>query len=117
MFISSLEHFSQCTEGDVIYREGEDNKGFQKALSLLKDSNSVIFLTVPFGFHKWQPYHQNYDWNGILKLTKGSSIIESYTYRLIDDNKSWKLWDPKDMTDVFYTDKAYGVGCFVLKGE
>ena len=113
MFLSSLEHFPQCTEGDVIYREGEDIKGFKKACSLL-NPNGLIFLTVPFGKQRWQPYHQNYNWEGIQKLTEGSIILESYIYTLF--NNEWvRVIDPSTMENILYTDKAYGVGCFVLK--
>lgn len=112
MFISSLEHFPQCTEGDLQYRENEDVKGFQKALSLLNDKGKII-LTVPFGKHRWQNYHQNYNMDGIINLTKGSSILECYCYKLVDN--SWIKWDPLDMQDIMYTDRAFGVGCFVLE--
>jgi hypothetical protein len=112
MFISSLEHFPQCTEGDLVYRESEDKKGFKKALSLLNDNGKII-LTVPFGKQRWQQYHQNYNMDGILSLTEGSSILENYCYKLIDNN--WIKWDPLDMDDVIYTDRAFGVGCFVLQ--
>ena len=111
IFLSSLEHFPQCTESDVVYREGEDRKGYEKALSILQ-KNGTVLLTVPFGMHRWQEYHQNYDWDGILNLTEGSSIVESFTYRLIDEE--WVLSDPLTMDDIIYSDRAYGVGCFVL---
>ena len=111
IFLSSLEHFPQCTESDVVYREGEDRRGYEKALSILQ-KNGTVLLTVPFGMHRWQEYHQNYDWNGILNLTEGSSIVESFTYRLIDEE--WVLSDPLTMDDIIYSDRAYGVGCFVL---
>ena len=113
MFISSLEHFPQCTEGDLIYREGEDKRGYRKALDILYPHGKII-LTVPFGKQRWQPYHQNYDWQGILDLTTGSTIIEYYTYRLAKDNY-WELANPSDMKDILYTDKAFGVGCFILE--
>lgn len=113
MFLSSLEHFPQCTEGDLVFREGEDRKGYLKALSILKEKGKII-LTVPFGKLRWQPYHQNYNLDGIKKLTEGSKIIESYTYRLIEDSH-WVLTDPELMEDVLYTDKAHGVGCFLLE--
>ena len=112
LFLSSLEHFPQCTEGDMVKREREDKKGFKKALQILKPKGKVI-LTVPFGKPVWQNYHQNYDMDLILDLTEGSSIIESYTYRLHED--TWVLSDPSSMTDILYTDRAYGVGCFVLE--
>lgn len=112
IFLSSLEHFPQCTESDLVFREGYDRKGYEKALSVLNDSGYII-LTVPFGKHIWQPYHQNYNWNGILNLTQGSKIIESYTYELIEDK--WILTDPKSMEHILYTDRAYGVGCFILQ--
>lgn len=114
IFLSSLEHFPQCTESDVVFRENYDRKGYEKALSILKPGG-YIYLTVPFGKHVWQPYHQNYDWQGILDLTKGSNIIESYTYRLHTDVNEWRIDDPKNMTDILYNRKAYGVGCFVLQ--
>ncbi len=121
IFLSSLEHFPQCTESDKIYRDGEDKKGYEKALSILED-DGVILLTVPFGKHRWQEYHQNYDFQGILNLTEGSSIIESFTYRLQDNSKDkmsghWKLADPLSMGDIIYTDRAHGVGCFVLRKD
>jgi SAM-dependent methyltransferase len=121
IFLSSLEHFPQCTESDKIYRHGEDKKGYEKALSILKN-NGVILLTVPFGKHRWQEYHQNYDFQGILNLTKGSTIAESFTYRLMNDtedkaNEEWRLSDPLTMDDIIYSDRAYGVGCFVLKKD
>jgi hypothetical protein len=113
MFLSSLEHFPQCTEGDLIFRDNEDRKGYLKALSILKDKGKII-LTIPFGKFRWQPYHQNYDLEAIMRLTEGSKIIESYTYKLSGDNY-WELTDPKLMGEVLYTDKAYGVGCFLLE--
>lgn len=112
IFLSSLEHFPQCTESDVIFREGYDKKGYEKALSIL-NYGGYILLTVPFGKHVWQPYHQNYNWQGILNLTQGSNIIEAYTYKLIGDN--WVITHPSEMEDVLYTDRAFGVGCFVLQ--
>lgn len=112
MFVSTIEHFPQCTEGDKIYRAGEDRKGFLKALSLL-DEGGLIFVTVPFGKHKWQPYHQNYNWDGIMKLTEGASMVEFGTYKLEGDE--WVKTDPHEMEDVEYTGRAYGVGCFVLQ--
>jgi hypothetical protein len=65
IFLSSLEHFPQCTESDLTYREGYDKKGFQKAISIL-NPEGYIFLTVPFGKHIWQNFHQNYNNEGIL---------------------------------------------------
>jgi len=114
MFLSSLEHFPQCTESDLTFRDNYDRKGYEKALSILNDKG-YIFLTVPFGKHVWQPYHQNYNWQGILDLTKGSTIVESFTYRLIDN--VWTLSDPNTMEDILYTDRAYGVGCFILQKD
>jgi hypothetical protein len=112
IFLSSLEHFPQCTESDLVFRNGYDKMGFKKALSIL-NSNGFIILTVPFGKHIWQKYHQNYDYSGILELTEGSKIIEEYIYRLVDDK--WILSKPETMNDVIYTDRAFGVGCFVLQ--
>lgn len=120
IFLSSLEHFPQCTESDVIFREGYDKQGFAKALEILNEGGKII-LTVPFGKHRWQPFHQNYDLQGIINLTQGASIIEQYTYMLTNEqegglrNGSWNLADPKNMTDIIYTDRAFGVGCFVLQ--
>ncbi len=112
IFLSSLEHFPQCTEGDMQFREGEDRKGFEKAISLLSD-DGIILLTVPFGKPVWQDYHQNYDMDLINKLSEGTEIIEQYVYRLVDGN--WVEYNPKHMDDVLYTDQCYGVGCFVFR--
>jgi len=112
LFLSSLEHFPQCTEGDMNFRLNEDRKGFEKALSILVDEG-IIILTVPFGFPIWQPYHKNYDMKSILELSSGAKLLESYTYRLIGND--WILSNPDSMLDVYYTDRAYGVGCFVFR--
>jgi len=120
IFLSSLEHFPQCTEGpDLIYRKGEDQKGFAKALDLL-EKDGLILLTVPFGVYRWQDYHQNYDLEGILNLTKGSKMIESFVYKLESSTKDyfsgeWVLTDPKLAEDLIYTDRAFGCGCFLFK--
>jgi hypothetical protein len=116
MFISSLEHFPQCTEGDLKFRKGEDRKGYKKALDILKDNGKII-LTVPFGKPLWQPYHQNYNWSKIIELTEGSTILESFVYRLDDEADVWTLSNPEDMEEVLYTSKAYGVGCFILSKD
>ena len=127
MFLSSLEHFPMCTEDtrhgnipelspDWQYKEGEDRRGYQKALSILKDKGKII-LTVPFGKPVWQHYHQNYNWEKLLELTKGSKIIEKYTYTLRDQSKPfyWEQTKPEDMEDIIYDDRAHGVGCFVMQ--
>lgn len=114
LFLSSLEHFPQCTEGDMSFRGGEDRKGFEKALSILNDNGRII-LTVPYGKHIWQPYHQNYDYNGILELSRGSFIVDEYAYKLCDNK--WILTPVRDMGDVVYDTKAHGVGCFVFKKD
>ena len=127
MFLSSLEHFPMCTEdtrhGGMAelspnwhYKEGEDIRGYQKALSILKDKGKII-LTVPFGKPVWQDYHQNYNWEKLLELTKGSKIIEKYTYTLRDQSKPfyWEQTKPEDMEDIIYDDRAHGVGCFVMQ--
>lgn len=114
IFLSSLEHFPFCVGIESQYKEGQDIVGYKKALSILNE-NGLIFLTVPFGKYRWQAHHQNYDWNGIKQLTEGSEIIEHYTYRLSNDDKFWNIETPETMDDILYTDKAHGVGCFVLK--
>ena len=114
LFLSSLEHFPQCTEGDMIFRPGEDRRGYEKALSILND-NGIILFTAPFGICRWQNYHQNYDLSAVKGLTKGSTIIEQHIYRLIDN--TWIKKSPEEMSDVLYTNKAYGVGCFVMKKD
>jgi hypothetical protein len=114
IFLSSLEHFPQCTESDLMFRPNYDKSGYQKALSILNEGGYIV-LTVPFGKHVWQKYHQNYDYEGILNLTEGSRIIEEYTYRLV--NNQWVLSEPNSMKDILYTDRAYGVGCFVMQKD
>ena len=49
----------------------------------------------------------------ILELSSGAKLLESYTYRLIGND--WILSNPDSMLDVYYTDRAYGVGCFVFR--
>lgn len=116
IFLSSLEHFALCTEGDMNYKEDEDIKGFQKAIYLLKEGGK-IFLTVPFGEPIWQPYHQNYDMLRIKKMSKGTKIQEQFIYKLCYDNQ-WILTKPENMKKIYYTNKCFGVGCFVFtKGE
>ena len=114
MFISSLEHFPQCTEGDLVFRKDEDRKGFKKALEILNDKGKII-LTVPFGKPVWQPYHQNYNMEKILELSEGSKLLESFTYKLADDGSTWNIEDPSNMEEVLYTNKAHGVGCFIFE--
>jgi SAM-dependent methyltransferase len=122
MFLSSLEHFPQCTESDVVFRQGYDRKGYEKALSVLNPKGHII-LTVPFGKHRWQPFHQNYNMKGILDLTQGSSIVEMYTYKLAGEvpngprNGTWNIETPQNMEEVLYEDRAFGVGCFVLQKD
>ena len=134
MFLSSLEHFPMCTEDtrhggngrdgiaenslDWQYKEGEDRRGYQKALSILKDKGKII-LTVPFGKPLWQHYHQNYNWEKLLKLTKGSTIIEKETFTLRDQSKPfyWEQTEPEDMEDIIFDDRAHGVGCFVMQKD
>ena len=85
-------------------------------LSILKDKGKII-LTVPFGKPVWQHYHQNYNWEKLLELTKGSTIIEKQTFTLRDQNKPfyWEQTEPEDMEDIIYDDRAHGVGCFVMQ--
>lgn len=114
VFLSSLEHFSQCTEGVMIYREDEDIRGMEKAISLL-DKGGKIFLTVPFGKEYWQPYHQNYGMNRINKFRDlGLKIVEQYIYRLCFDYK-WMLANVDDMNHIYYTNKCFGLGCFCFE--
>jgi len=115
MFLSSLEHFPMCTEDtrpDCQYKEGEDRRGYEKALSILKDKGKII-LTVPFGKPVWQDYHQNYNWDKLLELTKGSKIIHKQTFTLNDSY--WDQTQPEDMEDIIYDDRAHGVGCFIMQ--
>lgn len=121
IFLSSIEHFPQCTESDLVYREGYDRKGYLKALDLL-NPGGYIFLTVPMGKHVWQNYHQNYNWNGILELTAGSKILEHYVYTLNTEKTVWSIADmesdPTSIDNILYTDYDKGaecVGCFVLQ--
>jgi len=118
IFLSSIEHFPQCTESDLVYREGYDRKGYQKALELL-NSNGYIFLTVPMGKHIWQNYHQNYNYQGILNLTDGSKIVEEFVYVLDIPTETWNLQTkPYEINHILYTNYDRGaecVGCFVLQ--
>lgn len=120
IFLSSLEHFPQCTESDTIYREGYDRKGFEKALEIL-NKDGIIILTVPFGKQRWQPFHQNYDLDGIINLTQGSTIIEQHIYKLTNEQDGgprvgkWVKSNHTEMSEILYTDRAFGVGCFVLQ--
>lgn len=125
MFLSSLEHFPRCTEDtrhgayaelspNWQYKEGEDRRGYEKALSILKDKGKII-LTVPFGKPVWQDFHQNYNWDKLLELTKGSKIIHKQTYTL--NESYWEQTEPEDMEDIIYDDRAHGVGCFIMQNE
>jgi hypothetical protein len=59
--------------------------------------------------------------NGILDLTEGSTIIEQHTYSLFNEIQggpregAWIKTKPDEMMDILYTDRAFGVGCFVLQ--
>ena len=111
IFLSSLEHFSQCTEGDMKFRDHEDYNGFQKALSILND-DGVIFLTIPYGIDKWYNYHQSYDSKTILELTKGSKIIEEFIY--VYDGSEWVLKTSKEINEMEIDNGVVtSVGCFV----
>lgn len=113
IFLSSLEHFPQSTEGDLVYRPKEDIKGFRKALKVLND-NGIIILTVPMGKQRWQEYHQNYNMEGILELTEGSVIEEGYIYTLIND--TWTICHkPETIKEILYDNKCHCVGCFKLR--
>jgi hypothetical protein len=121
IFLSSIEHFPQCTESDLVYRDGYDRKGFLKSLNILNKAG-YIFLTVPMGKHVWQNYHQNYNWNGILELTAGSKMLEHYVYTLNPEKTVWTIADmvsdPTSIDNILYTDYDRGaecVGCFVLQ--
>lgn len=108
IFLSSLEHFPQCTESDRLFRDGEDRKGFEKALSLLNPGGNII-LTIPFGLPKFENYQQNYDLDLVTTLVDGSDILESYTYELVDD--VWCINAPEALGQL----DPYGVGCFLLE--
>jgi len=118
IFLSSIEHFPQCTESDLVFRAGYDRKGYEKALELL-NPGGYIFLTVPMGKHVWQNYHQNYNYQGILDLTADSTIIEEFVYVLDIPNETWNLQSkPYDIDHILYTNYDRGaecVGCFVLQ--
>lgn len=85
IFLSSLEHFPQCTEGDRLFRENEDIKGFERATNLLNKGGKIL-LTVPFGKEEWQPLlitptrmsgaQQIYSMNRINIINKKLNIIE-----------------------------------------
>ena len=114
IFLSSLEHFPQCTEGDMVVREKEDVKGFHKALSLLNDGG-IVFLTIPYGVDQWYNYHQSYDHNTILELTEGSDIIEECIYVLNSDNK-WESKTAEEVKEIEINNKrVVCVGCFICK--
>ena len=51
----------------------------------------------------------------LLALTYGSTIVDSYCYSLVDNE--WVITDPSEMEDILYTDKCFGVGCFVLEKD
>ena len=112
IFLSSLEHFPQCTEGDLKYRNAEDRKGFLKALSILNDEG-LILLTVPFGKYRWQSYHQNYDHENILKLVEGSKILEENVYVLKDN--IWTLTNESETKEIIYDNKCHCVACYKLR--
>lgn len=114
IFLSSLEHFSLCTEGDMNFRLDYDKKGIEKAVSLL-NNDGIILLTVPFGEPVWQPYHQNYDLQKIKELGN-IKIMDNYCYKLCYDNQ-WIRTTEDNFKNIYYTNKAFGVGCFVLKGN
>lgn len=109
IFLSSLEHFAQCTESDGVFRDGEDRKGFEKALSLLNPSGKII-LTIPFGVPKFESYYQTYDLDLVNSLVAGSDMLEYYTYELIDD--VWCIGDPETLGQ----SSSFGIGCFLLEG-
>lgn len=48
-------------------------------------------------------------------ISEGSKLVEYYTYRLV--NNEWILTNPDTMSNILYTDKAYGVGCFIFQKE
>lgn len=109
LFLSSIEHFPQCTEGDMIYREDYDKKAFKKAYRLLNQDGTIL-ITVPFGKPVWQKYHQNYDLNLIHNLVCGHQITALYTYGWEQPNL-WIQKEPKSLEDTEYTDHCYAVAC------
>ena len=116
IFLSSLEHFPQCTEGDRVFREGEDRKGFEKALSLLNPAGKII-LTVPFGRPQFIDYQQNYDLDLIYTLTEGTKILKLHSYGLIEDlspgEDVWVQDSPENLGEL----DPYGVCCLLLEKE
>lgn len=112
LFLSSLEHFPQCTEGDMVFRRDEDRAGFQKALSILKDGGEIL-LTVPFGKCEWFSYHYSYNMDRILFISEGSTITEQYIYTL--KNNEWVLTNIEDTQDIRNPGPVNGVGLFVFR--
>jgi hypothetical protein len=112
LFLSSLEHFPHCTEdpSHKAYQYGRDREGFQKAVSLLSEGGRIV-LTVPFGKHVWQPYHQNYDWDGIKNLSEGLVIEKSHIYTV--QGGEWAIEpDTNSTKEILYTDRCWCVGLF-----
>lgn len=111
LFISSLEHFPQVTESDMVFRQDEDKKGFQKALQILKPGGK-IYVTVPFGECKFQPYHQSFDEARIKFISEGAKMEESLIYILKDNN--WVLSSMDDSVGICNPGPIYSVGLFTF---
>jgi hypothetical protein len=109
VFLSSLEHFVSCTEGDLVFRVDEDKKGFQKALSLL-DSGGEIYLTVPVGKPQFVPHHMSYDANRISFISDGAILEESLIYILKENN--WVLSDFSEVGEILNPGPINAVGLF-----
>ena len=114
LFLSSIEHFAQCTEGDMRYRDGYDRVAFLKAMSLIRKPYGIIGITVPFNQQYWCPYHQNYDFKGIMELSAGTKIKHGFIYKNVGD--LWVRTNVWDVSGLRYGDgKATSVGMFIFE--
>lgn len=109
IFLSSLEHFENCTEGDNKHRENYDRQGFKKALSLL-DAGGEIYMTAPVGKPIFVPFHRSYNKERLDFLSEGSIVTECLIYKL--DNEEWRLSDFSKIEDVLNPGPVNAVGLF-----
>jgi hypothetical protein len=114
MFISSLEHFPQCTESDLVFREGYDKKAIEKAIGMLNFGGRLV-LTVPYGkTFKWQNYHHTYNYQIIDEMFRGMKMRNYFTYYL--QNNEWSLEKVKEFPDWHDpSGKVHGVLCAVFE--